>query len=155
MLPREIFETVVKSTPLVSIDLIVRNLSGQILLGLRVNSPAKGYWFVPGGRVLKNETLSEAFLRLTQIELGRSLLISEAHYMGLYEHFYSDSIFGQDITTHYLVQGFEVLVADELSLPLQQHYEYRWLSEVDLLADDRVHNHSKWYFQQEKGFKTL
>ena len=154
-LDEQTFETVVSSVPLVSIDLIVRNPTGRVLLGKRVNRPAEGYWFVPGGRILKNETLSEAFLRLTQTELGSSLSILKAHYIGLFEHFYSDSIFGQDVSTHYLVHGFEVSVDAELSLPSQQHCDYRWLSEADVLSDEKVHTHSKWYFQQEKGFKTL
>ncbi|MBJ6922853.1 GDP-mannose mannosyl hydrolase, partial [Vibrio cholerae] len=41
------FKTVVASTPLVSMDLIVRNRYGQVLLGLRTNRPAQGFWFVP------------------------------------------------------------------------------------------------------------
>jgi colanic acid biosynthesis protein WcaH len=49
MLPIETFKTVIASTPLISIDLIVRNNQQQILLGKRLNKPAQGYWFVPGG----------------------------------------------------------------------------------------------------------
>jgi colanic acid biosynthesis protein WcaH len=49
----EDFATVVRSTPLISIDLIVENESGEFLLGKRTNRPAQGYWFVPGGRVQK------------------------------------------------------------------------------------------------------
>ena len=49
------FTTIIKSTPLVSIDLIVRNIEDNVLLGKRTNRPAQGCWFVPGGRVLKDE----------------------------------------------------------------------------------------------------
>ena len=70
------FATVVRSTPLVSIDLIVENAQGEYLLGKRTNRPAQGFWFVPGGRVQKDETLADAFARLTQAELGLSLPIS-------------------------------------------------------------------------------
>jgi colanic acid biosynthesis protein WcaH len=41
--------------PLVSIDLIVRGPDERILTGLRLNEPAKGTYFVPGGVILKNE----------------------------------------------------------------------------------------------------
>ena len=54
MLPSKKFEVVVESTPLVSIDLVVRAPDKKILLGKRVNRPAQGYWFVPGGRILKD-----------------------------------------------------------------------------------------------------
>ena len=93
-LDRETFSTVLSSTPLVSIDLVVRNRDGEILLGQRVNRPAKGYWFVPGGRILKNETLAQAFERLTKEELGRSYSISDASLLGPYDHLYEDCVFG-------------------------------------------------------------
>ncbi len=65
------FKTVVASTPLVSMDLIVRNKRDQVLLGLRTNRPAQGFWFVPGGRICKDETFEQAFVRLTEMELGQ------------------------------------------------------------------------------------
>ncbi len=64
-LRQEDFATVVRSTPLVSLDFIVENSRGEFLLGKRTNRPAQGYWFVPGGRVQKDETLEAAFERLT------------------------------------------------------------------------------------------
>lgn len=39
---------IVRLTPLVSIDLIVRGGDSRILPGLRDNAPARGYWVVPG-----------------------------------------------------------------------------------------------------------
>ena len=59
-LRQEDFATVVRSTPLVSLDFIVENSRGEFLLGKRTNRPAQGYWFVPGGRVQKDETLEAA-----------------------------------------------------------------------------------------------
>jgi len=47
-LEKSVFTTVIDSTPLVSIDLVIENTDGKILLGYRNNRPAKGYWFVPG-----------------------------------------------------------------------------------------------------------
>ena len=40
---------VIKNAPLVSIDIIVKNKDGKILLGFRNNEPAKNTWFIPGG----------------------------------------------------------------------------------------------------------
>ncbi len=121
-------------------------------MGQRLNRPAKGLWFVPGGRILKNETLSDAFLRLTEAELGLPFKITEARYYGLYEHFYSDSVFGKRPSTHYIVNAFEFTVDTALDLPLAQHNKFQWLSESDLLQRDDVHCHSKWYFEPDKGY---
>jgi colanic acid biosynthesis protein WcaH len=79
-LDKETFSTVIESTPLVSIDLVIKNQQGQALLGQRLNRPAKGFWFVPGGRVLKNESLAAAFKRLTLDELGQNSLLNKQRY---------------------------------------------------------------------------
>lgn len=44
MLDDQIFKTVIKCTPLISIDLIFKK-GNKILLGRRVNKPAQGYFF--------------------------------------------------------------------------------------------------------------
>ncbi len=69
-LRQEDFATVVRSTPLVSLDFIVETVAAKALLGKRTNRPAQGYWFVPGGRVQKDETLEAAFERLTMRNWG-------------------------------------------------------------------------------------
>ena len=154
LLDAETFKTIVDATPLVSIDLLVRDSDHQILVGRRINRPAQGYWFVPGGRIRKNERLTDAFLRLTEQELGVSLSIESARYLGLYEHFYSDSVFGDGVSTHYVVHGFEVVLpGDNHGLPKEQHSDYRWLSETEFRASDEVHLHSRWYVDQTKGLR--
>ena len=77
-LEKEVFTTVIDSTPLVSIDLVVVNEHEKVLLGFRTNKPAKGLWFVPGGRIQKNESLACAFNRLTNQELGCNFDIRQA-----------------------------------------------------------------------------
>ena len=106
MLPAEDFKFIVSSTPLISIDLIVRQPDGRVLLGKRLNKPVQGYWFVPGGRILKNERIDMAFARLTEAELGTRIDINTAEYLGLYEHFYEDSALSDDVSTHYVVNAF-------------------------------------------------
>lgn len=147
----EDFATVVRSTPLISIDLIVENAEGEFLLGKRNNRPAQGYWFVPGGRVQKDETLAAAFTRLTQAELGVALALSAGQFHGVWQHFYDDNFSGTDFTTHYVVLGFRVKLEKGASqLPDAQHNDYRWLSKAALLAADNVHDNSRAYFLDEK-----
>ncbi len=158
-LDNKTFASVIENTPLISIDLVVRNNEGKILLGLRTNKPAQGFWFVPGGRIAKNESLADAFKRLTKAELGIELSITDATYLGLYEHFYQDSVFdrgdeAKGISTHYVVNGFEIVLplSNNDSLPKDQHESYCWLTQTELLAAENVHVHSKWYFEKDKGF---
>src|SRR5215218_457853 len=64
------FKTIVRNAPLISIDLIIRDTCGKILVGMRTNEPAKGFYFVPGGVIRKNETLADAFSRIVAAETG-------------------------------------------------------------------------------------
>ncbi|WP_270792893.1 GDP-mannose mannosyl hydrolase [Aeromonas sp. QDB21] len=146
-LDRTTFSKIVEATPLVSIDLIVCNQEGQVLLGRRLNRPAQGYWFVPGGRVRKDEMLADAFWRLTKEELGHHISQSSAHFLGPFEHFYSDNFSEEEFSTHYVVLGYELPWQDTLmSLPVAQHDQYCWFDVEALLADPLVHQHTKDYF---------
>jgi colanic acid biosynthesis protein WcaH len=42
------FATVIRCAPLVSIDLVLRDPAGRVLVGCRNNEPARGMLFVPG-----------------------------------------------------------------------------------------------------------
>ncbi|WP_312972223.1 GDP-mannose mannosyl hydrolase [Atlantibacter sp.] len=141
------FATVVRSTPLISLDLIVENENGEFLVGKRTNRPAQGYWFVPGGRIQKDETLDQAFTRLTLAELGQGFRRSDAQFYGVWQHFYQDSFAGEGFSTHYVVLGFRLRVqANQLVLPDDQHNAYCWLKPATLVADEQVHQNTRAYF---------
>ncbi|MGA9700510.1 GDP-mannose mannosyl hydrolase [Pseudomonas sp.] len=145
------FHTVVASTPLVAIDLVVRNSRGDALLGLRVNRPAYGFWFVPGGRIQKNESLDGAFRRISRDELGRSFERASARLLGVFEHFYDDSVFanvGAGPDTHYVVLSYCLELADDQPLqpPTAQHQQYRWWPQDELRFSPRVHENTRAYF---------
>jgi len=129
-LTNTIFLEVVRNTPLVSIDLIVRDRDGRILVGKRVNEPAKGTWFVPGGSIRKNETLAGALARISAGELGVALSMSDVRFAGVYEHFY-DTNFAEvaGVSTHYVVLAYVVQRAFGTDdLPGGQHSDWGWLS---------------------------
>lgn len=146
-----LFSSIVANTPLISIDLVIKNCSGEVLLGLRTNRPALGKWFVPGGRICKDETINDAFGRLTREELGIAAPIAEGQFLGVYEHFYPDNYSGDDFSTHYVVLGYQLTLDLSLDkLPKEQHGNYRWWNQADLLKSEEVHIHSKWYFEKSR-----
>ena len=146
-LETELFKQIVAHTPLVSIDLIVRNQQGQVLLGQRLNRPAKGYWFVPGGRICKDETIASSFTRLVKDELGLDQKLKQATCLGSYEHFYKDNFLGTNFTTHYVVLGYSFEAEVTLTnLPREQHGHYRWFDIDQLIQADDVHDNTKLYF---------
>lgn len=143
------FHDIVKNTPLVSIDLVVRAKTGKVLLGKRTNEPAKGTLFVPGGRIRKDETIADAFRRLTRVELGREYNITDARFLGVFEHFYQTNALNvPGFGTHYVVLAYELSIEAEIAeLPKAQHSEYRWMTELDARDEPLVHENSRAYFQ--------
>ncbi|MDR6388199.1 GDP-mannose mannosyl hydrolase [Paraburkholderia phenoliruptrix] len=144
------FLDVVRLTPLVAIDLIVSDADGRILIGHRRNRPARGTWFVPGGRILKDETLDAAFSRIADAELGVAKLArASARFEGVFEHHYSDNFAGEPgVSTHYIVLAYAFSLADSerLGRP-DQHSDYLWLTPAELVARDDVHDNTKAYFR--------
>jgi len=151
-LDNETFAHIVEHTPLIAIDLIIKDKKNAgVLLGKRVNAPAKDYWFIPGGRIYKNETISEAFSRIFFSETGQNLSIDEANFLGVYEHFYENSFYNENVSTHYVVLGYEVncdLSID--NLPQAQHNIYKIVPIKTLLRDAEVHSNVKLYFKESK-----
>ena len=151
ILPVEKFELIVESAPLASIDLVVRAPDKRILLGKRVNRPAQGYWLVPGGRILKDESVKSTFNIILDFELAIRLEDITVGLLGIYQHFYLDNFSGDTFGTQYVVLAYEISVLNILcSLPDIQHSEYKWFDEDELLQSDEVHDHTKWYFMKKK-----
>lgn len=152
-LDSEKFKAVVENTAMFSIDIVLIDGSNCILLGERTTPPAQGYWFVPGGRVYKGEPLSEAFRRICVDELGTPFNYNDATPLGVYDHFYDDSVFGKDVNTHYI--NLPCLVKDLgnrlNTMPRNQHRKYRWFSMDELETDGAVHKYSRVFIDSLKN----
>jgi colanic acid biosynthesis protein WcaH len=142
------FAQVVRNTPLVAIDLIIRDPDRCVLVGLRTNEPAKGKWFVPGGVVRKYERLADAFARIVKAEIGFDASIGNAKFIGVYEHLYDKNVFEEEeFGTHYVVLAHELnldhrppIVSD------QQHIGFRWMMPAELISLPDVHQNTRAYF---------
>lgn len=145
LVPIEQFKIVVEYAPLVSIDLVTM-YQDKVLLGRRVNKPALGYYFTTGGIVRKNESFQEAQKRIAKDELGIELT-HEPKFIGVFEHFYDDSIF-DSVSTHYVNHGYLLELDSTLvNIPKEQHSEYKWFTIKELLQSDEVHDYVKLYFK--------
>ena len=140
---------IIEATPLVSIDLVIRNPSNKVLLGKRNNRPAMGYWFVPGGRIFKNETINQALKRISEVELGQDLSTKAPSLLGAYDHIYEDNFLNvKGINTHYVVLAFVIALQQEIEVKSdEQHTELKWWEIDKLLQDQTVHQNTKVYFR--------
>ncbi|TDO99576.1 GDP-mannose mannosyl hydrolase [Marinomonas balearica] len=142
------FLEIIDNTPLVSIDIILRNSEGHILLGKRVNKPAEGFWFVPGGRIRKNETLKAAMQRISLVELGFEIDLHHAEMIGAFDHIYDDNFNATDgVNTHYVALGYNVKMDSQNKVKNDsQHSDMVWMSESELINSEHVHSNTKAYF---------
>jgi colanic acid biosynthesis protein WcaH len=140
---------IIDSTPLVSVDLIIRNPFQKVLLGKRINRPARGYWFVPGGRIRKNETINQALKRISEVEVGLNLLTKAPRLLGAYDHIYDDNFLNiNGINTHYVVLAFTITLQKEIEVkPDDQHSDLKWWEIGKLLGEPTVHQYTKVYFK--------
>jgi colanic acid biosynthesis protein WcaH len=123
--------------------------ASEVLLGLRNNEPAKDWNFVPGGVILKNEPLREAFARILKRETNLTGAIDVARLLGVYEHFYPNNRFDEEgYGTHYVVLGYTLTVTDIAAMKQDdQHSKLCWWTEATLLASPNVHHNVKAYFR--------
>jgi colanic acid biosynthesis protein WcaH len=145
------FRAAVRTMPLVSIDLVLVNEAGMILLGLRRNEPAKGMYFVPGGRILKNETTVQASLRISVAEVGVKYDVTLGKKLGVFDQIYNTNFFDEPaFGTHYIAMAFLLHVRGAVfgnmgASQFAQHSEYEWMAPRQAIADSRVHKYTKEY----------
>ena len=138
------FLCMVKNTPLVSIDLVITDRTGAILMGWRRNEPASACWFVPGGRIRKDEKISDAFARILDKETGLRNSFYDAHLGGVFEHFYSENCFADPtFGTHYCVLAYVLRVNNRPNIQTDdQHERFAWLTS----SDPNIHKYCHAYF---------
>jgi len=151
-LSQEFFSEAVKALPLVSVDLLVINDSKELLLGLRRNRPAQGWWFTPGARIRKNEPLNTALQRVWKTELNQSVAMPSCSLLGAWDHFYDDSAFSESVSTHYVNLPHLVFTSDTLNfhkdeLPSDQHSQWNWVNIEQVSQADVVHPYIRSYAQ--------
>lgn len=69
-LPDELFLYISRTTPLVNVDLLVKDEDGRTLLSWRDDKYAGKGWHIPGGIVRFKETLETRIKKVAEIEIG-------------------------------------------------------------------------------------
>lgn len=146
MLEPDTFKSIIENAPLVSIDICLV-YKGKILLGRRNNQPLKGEWFTPGGRIFKNEPWQECIRRVADSELG--LVIDDlpnARLMGVWDHFYENSVMGENVSTHYVNLPHYIRLKERPKLTIdKQHNDMSWFDLSEVVGKDSFHKYIQSY----------
>jgi len=125
----DVFDEIRKVIPIVCVDLVIPK-RGDILLVKRIEPPAQGQWWTPGGRIFHGETIEEASIRKSETEVH--LDCSFKKILGVTESIFDNLIInGKSISIH----SVNVVCLMELNDDTQQiqldngHAEYLWTNE--------------------------
>lgn len=97
MIDKAIYSEIHRLMPIPCVDLVIIK-NDKILLVKRKEEPAKGQYWFPGGRILRNESFKEASVRLALKEVG--LHIDKIENIGIGNLEFKEDPFGHNNGTH-------------------------------------------------------
>ena len=127
-IPEDIYAKIIESVPIACVDIVVV-YDHQALLVKRMNYPARGEWWIPGGRVLWGEMMVDTAQRKAREELGVDV------HVGPLVHT-SETMFPvgpTGVPVHTINSCFCVFPVDDNCKFLfdNQHDHYRWVNAVE------------------------
>jgi colanic acid biosynthesis protein WcaH len=87
----ELYTKVVELMPIACVDILIHQ-DDRILFVKRNQEPAKGKWWVVGGRLHKDETMEQCAIRKCKEEVGLDVILEKK--IGVYDEFFDKSIQG-------------------------------------------------------------
>lgn len=142
-------EHAAKQIPQVRIDLIVLNEFGEVLLELMHDSPARGFWRIPGRPLLKNESIHQAIARITLKELGITKIeLPKISLTGIFEDRCREHPHGgHQYCSHYVALAYRLTlkVNDVLKIPRNPNTSLCWMPPEKLAVSRNVYRNSRIY----------
>ena len=160
-LTKDQLENVFRYNIVTTIDLcIVKNK--KILLGKRKNNPAKDFYFVPGGRIRKEEKINIALERIIKNEIGQKIIKDDRKnidFLGIFEHFYEENFLGnKEFSSHYIVLAYMINVSYLSDINndtfMNQHSDLIWHDYNNESNNIKIHKYSIEYLNQIKKTKN-
>lgn len=125
MIEESLYREIRSRLPIACVDLLLIHDNKYLLLK-RLQSPAKGQWWFPGGRILKDEAIKEACRRKGREELGLTLEVGEI--VSVEESIFRD----EDPIIHTINMVVKVsMKRGQQHIKLDDfHSEYRWFETI-------------------------
>lgn len=136
-IPEEKFREIERLMPLASLNAIIVDSKGRVLVMKRNNEPAKGLYWFPGGRIKMGQSFEEALEEQIKEETG--LEWSEVEVLKVAS--VSSSVFG---TRHTVEINFLLrkLSSSEIRLD-QEHSDFKWLKPEEF-DREKLDPYLKW-----------
>lgn len=92
-IPLALYRKIVELMPIPCVDVVFK-AGSKVFLFMRAYEPAKGKWWLVGGRILRNETFEQAVIRKMKEEIGVDAKVGRM--IGTYEEFFANSRFDNE-----------------------------------------------------------
>lgn len=127
-IPEKIYREIRRFVPVICVDVVITD-GKKLLLAKRTNQPERNKWWIPGGRILKNETLKNAAVRLLREEIGLKGKI--VRFLGFEELFHSPGYF-PGANAHNIVFAFKIKISGGKKPTLDgQNSNAEWFSKIN------------------------
>jgi colanic acid biosynthesis protein WcaH len=124
------YKIILENIPICCVDIFIFH-NDKILLIKRNIEPEKNKWWVPGGRIYKNETIENAIIRKAYEETGLNVKINKI--MGVYETMFNTGIY-EDLKTgtHTInICSLVEIVNNNLIRLDDTSSDYKWIENID------------------------
>ncbi|MFH0808039.1 MAG: NUDIX domain-containing protein [archaeon] len=128
-IPEEKYKEILELMPIACVDLVIF-YCGKIFLAKRINEPVKGQWFLPGGRIMKNEKLNDVVMRKAKEETGLDVKIIKP--LMFDETMFNESSMKGVVSGVHTVNLVYLVEAKNNKVKLDaQNSEYKWIDIID------------------------
>ena len=136
-IPSDLYAQILEHMPIPCIDVVLFH-NGKVLLTYRTQEPAKGKWWVQGGRIFKHELLNDAVQRIAKREIGSEVKVIKQ--IGGYEFHSDKAAFGVKNGTHAVVIVYLVKPVNNIfSVSMDEtHSKYEWIDRIEEDLDPYV-----------------
>jgi colanic acid biosynthesis protein WcaH len=128
-IPQDLYNQILANVPIACVDLAIVS-NGSVLLVKRKDHPARGQWWVPGGRILKGEVMKETARRKAIEEVGIACHVGPIIHTA--ETIFPDGPGG--IPVHSINSCFLVYPVEDVSklhVRLDDHHvDWRWANTI-------------------------
>lgn len=126
-IPQDLYNQIMENVPIPCVDIAIVQ-DGAVLLVKRDDAPAKGQWWVPGGRVLKGEMMTDTARRKAREEVGIECHIGPIVHTA--ETIFPDGPNG--IPIHSINSCFFLYPKEKQAQPKldEHHEEWKWVNSI-------------------------
>ena len=129
-----LYKKVLENMPVFCVDVIIED-DKKVFLVRRKNEPCKNQWWVPGGRLYKNEKTQDAAIRKAREETGLDVEVIKQ--VGFYEPMFKEAQLGVKTGTHNPVVVYLLRTKFNQDIHLdEQSSDYRWIDRIETDMDD-------------------